>query len=44
MVRVQPDLMGKIDAWADANDVPSRPEAIRRLVDQALESPKRKRP
>jgi hypothetical protein len=36
-VRIQPDQMKTLDAWiADQGDRPSRPEAIRRLVEQAL--------
>jgi len=36
-VRLQPDQLAKVDAWRDAqDDKPSRPEAIRRLVDKAL--------
>src|SRR5262249_44845960 len=42
MVRVQPDLLEKLEAWrAHQEDRPSRPEAIRRLVEQALEKKKR---
>jgi metal-responsive CopG/Arc/MetJ family transcriptional regulator len=42
MVRVQPDLLEKLEAWrAYQDDRPSRPEAIRRLVEQALEKKKR---
>jgi hypothetical protein len=42
MVRVQPDLLKKLEAWrAHQDDRPSRPEAIRRLVEQALEKKKR---
>jgi metal-responsive CopG/Arc/MetJ family transcriptional regulator len=42
-VRIQPDQMKKLDEWiSDQDDRPSRPEAIRRLVDQALKG-KRKR-
>jgi hypothetical protein len=37
MVRVQPPLMAALDAWiASQNDEPSRPEAIRRIVERAL--------
>lgn len=37
-VRLQPDQLGKLDAWADAQpDKPSRPEAIRRLVEKGLD-------
>jgi hypothetical protein len=36
-VRAQPDMLGAIDAWiARQDDHPSRPEAIRRLVELAL--------
>lgn len=36
-VRLQPDQLGKVDAWREAqNDKPTRPEAIRRLVERAL--------
>jgi metal-responsive CopG/Arc/MetJ family transcriptional regulator len=39
MVRVQPDLMKRLDDWSRAQkDEPSRPEAIRRLVEQALKN------
>ena len=42
MVRVQPDLLKKLEAWrAHQDDRTSRPEAIRRLVEQALEKKKR---
>lgn len=35
--RFQPDLLGAIDAWRGAQpDLPSRPEAIRRLTALAL--------
>lgn len=37
MVRMQPDQLEAVDAWASAqDDAPSRPEAVRRLVDQGL--------
>ena len=37
MVRLLPGQLGKLDAWREAQgDQPSRPEAIRRLVDRAL--------
>ena len=37
-VRAQPDMLGALDAWiARQDDRPSRPEAIRRLLEQALE-------
>jgi hypothetical protein len=36
-VRLQPNELGKLDAWiVDQDDAPSRPEAIRRLLDEAL--------
>jgi hypothetical protein len=39
LVRLQPDLAGKIDAWsAKQEDAPSRPEAIRRLIDLGLKT------
>jgi metal-responsive CopG/Arc/MetJ family transcriptional regulator len=39
MVRVQPDLMKKLDDWSRAQkDGPSRPEAIRRLIEAGLAS------
>jgi len=43
VVRLQPDLMSKIDKWRrNQLDLPSRAEAMRRLVDQALESKKKR--
>tara|TARA_R110000787_G_scaffold83794_1_gene180059 strand:+ start:1090 stop:1275 length:186 start_codon:yes stop_codon:yes gene_type:complete len=36
-VRLQPDQLGKLDAWREGqDDKPTRPEAIRRLVEKAL--------
>jgi hypothetical protein len=36
-VRLQPDQLGALDVWIARHDKsPSRPEAIRRLVEQAL--------
>jgi len=36
-VRLQPDDLAALDAWiADQADPPSRPEAMRRLMRQAL--------
>lgn len=36
-VRLQPDQLAAVDAWAaKQEDGPSRPEAIRRLVEKAL--------
>lgn len=36
-VRLQPDALSALDEWASAQaDRPSRPEAIRRLVESAL--------
>jgi hypothetical protein len=41
-VRIQPDQMAALDAWiGKQDDALSRPEAIRRLIDRALASPKR---
>jgi hypothetical protein len=41
---VQPDQLTALDAWIEAQDTPpSRPEAIRRLVDQALAVPPRRK-
>jgi len=37
-VRVQPPLLAKIDAWRKRQpDRPTRPEALRRLAEQALD-------
>jgi hypothetical protein len=37
-LRLYPDLEKRLDAWASKQpDKPSRPEAIRRLIDMALE-------
>jgi hypothetical protein len=39
-VRLQPNDLAKVDSWAARqDDKPSRPEAIRRLLDQALATP-----
>jgi hypothetical protein len=36
-VRLQPPALALLDAWiAGQDDKPSRPEAIRRLIEQAL--------
>jgi hypothetical protein len=36
-VRLQPDQLAKVDRWREGQaDQPSRPEAIRRLVEKAL--------
>lgn len=36
-VRMPPDQLARLDAWAAAQpDKPTRPEAVRRLVDKAL--------
>ena len=45
MLRLPPPLLTDLDAWAERQrDAPSRPEAIRRLVEQALgaSSPRRR--
>lgn len=37
--RVQPDLLKRLDAWRrEQEDLPSRPEALRRLAEKALEA------
>jgi hypothetical protein len=37
MLRLQPDLLKKLDAWIECqDDNPSRPEAVRRLMSAAL--------
>lgn len=39
MVRLQADLAKRLDAWrANADGIPGRPEAIRRLVEKGLEA------
>jgi hypothetical protein len=39
MVRVQPDMAKQLDDWRrNQNDLPSRPEAIRRLVELGLKA------
>ena len=44
MVRLSPKQAKAIDHWRrDQDDLPGRPEAIRRLVEQALESASRKK-
>lgn len=35
-VRLQPGQLQSVDKWREENDSPSRPEAIRTLIDQAL--------
>ncbi len=47
LVRLQPDRLATLDAWiARQRDEMSRPEAIRRLIEAALEAskPSRKKP
>ena len=37
MLRLPPELLAKVDAVAaDADDEPSRPEVIRRILEKAL--------
>lgn len=37
MVRLQPDQLAKVDDWREhQDDKPTRPEAIRRLVEKSL--------
>lgn len=44
MLRLRPELLALIDAAAaKEGDQPSRPEVIRRLLEKALDTPKRKR-
>lgn len=44
LTRFQPDLLKKIDDFRRSDpDLPGRPEAIRRLVEQALDNPSKKR-
>lgn len=39
-VRIQPEMARKLDNWRrHQEDLPGRPEAIRRLVEQALQKP-----
>lgn len=36
-VRLPPDQLAKVDAWREAqHDTPTRPEAVRRLVANAM--------
>jgi cytochrome c553 len=46
MTRLQADLLAKLDGWraAQPEPPPSRPEAIRRLLVQALSGRRRQRP
>lgn len=38
-VRLQPDALARLDAWISAQpDAPSRPEAVRRLLDLGLKA------
>jgi hypothetical protein len=42
MVRLSPEQAKLIDDWRrNQSDLPGRPEAIRRLVEQALAKPKK---
>jgi len=41
-VRLTPDILDAVDAWADRNSV-SRSEALRRLIEQALVAQQKKR-
>jgi hypothetical protein len=43
-IRLSPELRERIDAWAaQQEDQPPRSEAIRRMIEQALDSPRKKR-
>jgi len=42
-VRIQPALMSALDAWiTEQHDLPSRPEAIRRLIELGLKAKPRR--
>jgi hypothetical protein len=45
LVRLQPPILAAVDEWAaqQENKPPSRPEAIRRMIEQVLSAPKKKR-
>jgi hypothetical protein len=44
LVRLRPDLEQRLEGWIERqDDAPSRPEAIRRLVERGLGAPKGKR-
>jgi hypothetical protein len=44
VVRLQPPALAAVDEWlAQQHDCPSRPEAIRRMIEQALSASKKKR-
>jgi Arc/MetJ-type ribon-helix-helix transcriptional regulator len=36
-LRISDELMREVDRWAEANDSPSRSEAIRRLIERGLQ-------
>jgi hypothetical protein len=39
MVKLLPEQLGRLDQWsAEQPDKPARPEAIRRLIDEALKT------
>lgn len=41
-LRLQPEILKSVDSWRRLqDDLPGRPEAIRRLVEQALEKLKK---
>jgi hypothetical protein len=45
VTRMQPDQLLRLDAWiAEQDGELSRPEAVRRLVDKALDAPARQAP
>ena len=40
--RLQPELLAKLDAWRkEQPDLPTRPEAIRRIIEQAVDRVRR---
>ena len=44
-VRIPPEQLARLDKWAEAQpDKPSRPEAVRRLVEAGIDRAERKTP
>jgi metal-responsive CopG/Arc/MetJ family transcriptional regulator len=41
-VRISPEVTTQLDLWAKANSISSRSEAIRRIIEQALGTWKKK--
>lgn len=43
-IRVDPDFLKRLDQWRKTqDDLPGRPEAVRRIVEQALSEPSSKK-